>query len=227
MKGNTGRKGIVVFSFILAAGLLFLWAGPASAIQVYPLKQSYRINEPISVTFKNIPATRSDWITIVPVGSAPDYYIESQYTDGRRSGSLTFQGMTAPGDYEVRLFLNWPAGGYNIAARKRFRIYGGTPQYDTSSKIKLVPIQQIYAIGQGIRVRYYGMPGTGGDWLTIVRAGAPADDPGEWVYLKKNQFTGEATFKGMYAPGKYEVRAYLNWPKGGYNIAARKVFYVK
>jgi hypothetical protein len=194
---------------------------------VYPLKQNYRVNEPITVSFKDVPATRSDWMTIVPVGSAADYYIESIYTDNRRSGNITFQGMTSPGNYEVRLYLNWPVGGYNIVARKQFRVYGGSAQYETSGKIKLVPMKQIYALGETIRVRFYGMPGTGADWLTIVRAGSPADDPGEWVYLKKNEFSGEANFKGMYTPGKYEVRAYLNWPKGGYNIAARREFWVK
>jgi hypothetical protein len=38
---------------------------------------------------------------------------------GAKSGSLTFTAPNEEGDYEFRLFLNWPDGKYEDVARSR------------------------------------------------------------------------------------------------------------
>ena len=53
----------------------------------------------------------------------PDDTYESRwtYTGAYRSGSYN-AGRLAPGDYEARLYLDWPASGYQVVDRVRFRI---------------------------------------------------------------------------------------------------------
>lgn len=45
------------------------------------------------------------------------------YTQGQRSGSRDF-GRLPPGEYEVRLYHDWPNGGFNVQERIRFRVEG-------------------------------------------------------------------------------------------------------
>ncbi|WP_421902099.1 hypothetical protein [Maridesulfovibrio sp.] len=73
-------------------------------------------------------------------------------------------------------------------------------------------------------VEYSGLPGNNQDWITIVPKGTAADKWGEWFYTKGKQ-SGRRNF-GALSPGDYEVRAYVNWPKGGFVIQARSSFSV-
>lgn len=82
-----------------------------------------------------------------------------------------------------------------------------------------------YAPGENILVQFNGMSGSTGDWITIVASGTPADNYGEWFYTNGAR-SGTNVFKGFSSPGTYEVRAYFNWPNGGYNIQGSCQFQV-
>ncbi|MFC1580093.1 hypothetical protein ACFL4N_04210 [Thermodesulfobacteriota bacterium] len=95
-----------------------------------------------------------------------------------------------------------------------------TSRGSVSSGIKVVPGKGMYSPDEKIVVQFSGLPGNQQDWITIVRKGTPANKYGEWFYTKSRK-TGSLQFKGL-RPGAYEIRVYLNWPSGGYNIVSRR-----
>ena len=225
------KRSICLFMVMaLTAGLLLVWAGPAEAkIRLYLTQKHYAAYEPISVNYSGLPGTGGDWLTIVPVGTPSNQYGEWQYSNGGRSGMATFKGL-AHGQYEVRVYLNWPSGGYNIAARKTFWISRGAIQAQEPTprrhgKIQLSTNRGVFRPYEPVSVTYSGLPGTTGDWLTIVAVGTPANQYGQWQYTE-GRTSGRMSFDGL-PSGRYEVRVYLNWPSGGYNIAERAYFKVR
>ncbi len=89
----------------------------------------------------------------------------------------------------------------------------------------LVPGKSIYRTREPIKVEYSGMPGNPFDWLTLVRASAAEDTYKEWFYTNGKK-SGSCTFKPV-PPGDYEIRAYFDWPKGGYKVQQRVSVKVK
>ncbi|MGE5657357.1 MAG: lectin-like protein [Actinomycetota bacterium] len=118
---------LVCLLVLLLSGITFL-AAPAMAdsnsATVKTQKSSYTPNQGIEVEFSGFPGNNSDWITIVPANAADNTYKEWYYTQGKTSGTHTFKGLPA-GDYEVRGYFNWSAGGYNVQTRSRLSIREG------------------------------------------------------------------------------------------------------
>lgn len=76
--------------------------------------------EKITVTFSGISSpAQQDWISLYKTGTPNEKYGEWYYLKGQSSGTLTFTVPNEPGEYEFRLFLNWPHGGYKDAAMSR------------------------------------------------------------------------------------------------------------
>lgn len=71
------------------------------------------------IYFSNLPGNQQDWITIVSKETPDTEYGQYFYTGGQVEGSLSFRGVV-PGEYEVRLYLNWPDGGYEVESRFSF-----------------------------------------------------------------------------------------------------------
>ena len=223
------KKQAILIGLIAALVLAWAGAGSAEAVTIALNKGAYAPNEQIRVTLGNLPGHKQDWVTVVKVGTPADKYGQWFYTNGVRQGSWTFKGLPA-GSYEARVYLDWPKGGHNIVARRTFRV-GAPPQAPPPSpgKIKpgaidIRPSKSGYAPGERIRVSVSGLPGNKQDWLTVVKAGTPADRYGQWYYTNGVR-QGAWTFNGLKA-GSYEVRIYLDWPKGGHNIVARRTFTV-
>ncbi|RLD69131.1 MAG: hypothetical protein DRI95_00970 [Bacteroidetes bacterium] len=88
------------------------------AVVVKTTKDSYKVNEPITVTFSGLPGDKKDWITLIKPSASVRDYGNWKYTNGKTSGSLTFDGMRA-GDYEVRVFFS---NGFTVQARYPFKV---------------------------------------------------------------------------------------------------------
>jgi hypothetical protein len=58
-----------------------------------------------------------DWIALFAIDAGNQDYGEYQFLTRQSSGELYFTAPDEPGQYEFRLFLDWPDGGYNAAAR--------------------------------------------------------------------------------------------------------------
>ncbi len=85
--------------------------------------------------------------------------------------------------------------------------------------------KEVYQGGETIKVTYSGASGLDSDWICIVPAASPETDAGNYKYLLRGSNVGTLTFDPP-VPGKYEVRAYYNYHKVGYVVAARAAFSV-
>lgn len=85
--------------------------------------------------------------------------------------------------------------------------------------------KEMYQYGEAINVTFSGATGLDSDWICIVPAGSPNTEAGDYKYMPKGLTTGTLTFAPP-APGKYEVRAFYNYHKVSYVVAAGAEFSV-
>lgn len=85
--------------------------------------------------------------------------------------------------------------------------------------------KDVYAVGEPVLVYWNGMPGNGQDWITVAPATAPDDEWGQWTYTN-GAIDGSYEVTGLPA-GDYEVRAYYNWPDGGFEVKSSYYFVVQ
>lgn len=67
--------------------------------------------------------------------------------------------------------------------------------------------KDVYIEHEEITVIFSGLPGSSGDWITLINPSASAREYGNWKYTK-GKTSGSLTFKGM-SEGDYEVRVYF------------------
>jgi hypothetical protein len=84
-------------------------------------RQAYDPDEQIILDYSGLPGNRQDWITAVKSSAPENTYGEWFYTEGQKKGSHMFKGLPS-GEYEVRLYFNWPEGGYDVKARAAFSV---------------------------------------------------------------------------------------------------------
>lgn len=77
--------------------------------------------ESVKVDYTGLPGSQYDWITLVEESAPEDSYGEWFYTYGKKSGSYTFKNVQ-PGTYEVRLYYDWPSGGYQVQGRIKITV---------------------------------------------------------------------------------------------------------
>jgi TolB-like protein len=78
-------------------------------------------SEAVTVKYKGLLGNQYDWITLVEETTSDDKYGEWFYTYGKTSGSYTFKNVP-PGNYEVRLYYDWPSGGYQVQGRIKITV---------------------------------------------------------------------------------------------------------
>lgn len=76
----------------------------------------------VVVAWRDTPGNATDWVSIQPIGAPDDTYGATwSYTESAASGSKEF-GPLAAGEYEVRLYHDWPSGGFTVQERLRIRV---------------------------------------------------------------------------------------------------------
>ncbi len=73
------------------------------------------------VSWQGLPGNPQDWLALAVAGAAPNSHGDWFYTESARSGSK-LRARPQPGDYELRVFFNWPAGEYKVQDCVRFRV---------------------------------------------------------------------------------------------------------
>jgi hypothetical protein len=88
----------------------------------------YTPGEAITLSFSNVrkPALK-DRIGLFRVGADNQSFGESRYLAQKANGQLHFTAPPLPGEYEFRLFLNWPEGGSEPVGRSQTFKVGNTP----------------------------------------------------------------------------------------------------
>jgi hypothetical protein len=84
-------------------------------------KAVYLPSEEIKVAFSGLPGNETDWITLVSADTPDTNYGDWFYTGGEKSGAYTFS-PSEPGDYEIRLYFNYPEGSYTVEARVKLKV---------------------------------------------------------------------------------------------------------
>ena len=92
-----------------------------SPVAITPAKTLFKTTEPILIIFSGMPGNEDDWITLVKADSPDDTYGEWFYTEGQQSGSYSFETLD-PGDYEIRVYFDWPAGGFTVQKRVKISV---------------------------------------------------------------------------------------------------------
>ncbi|MFN8346541.1 MAG: hypothetical protein U0X91_16170 [Spirosomataceae bacterium] len=161
-------------------------------------KSIYAPGERIVVNFSGFPGNTKDWISIAQPGSAEDKYIVWEYTNGNRSGSISFNGL-AYGDYEIR-------GYYNNEGIVRTRISFKVGNADQNLSAKT--LVRTYRKNEKITVQFSGFPGNAKDWISLAQPGSADDKYIVWQYTEGRQ-SGTMEFAGL-SEGEYEVRSYFN-----------------
>lgn len=77
---------------------------------------SVRPGDLITVKFSGVPGNPQDWIALYPAEAPGERYGEWYFLEGKTEGELSFTAPEKEGDYEFRLFADWPEGGYEAIA---------------------------------------------------------------------------------------------------------------
>ena len=88
---------------------------------VYTDKDLYTAGETVVVFWDGTPGNPTDWINVVPAGAPAEEWGQFAYTNGQVFGSYEFHGLAA-GQYEVRVFFNYPDGGFEVQASYPFTV---------------------------------------------------------------------------------------------------------
>ena len=112
---------VTLLKFIILTTLLF--TSLANATPVITLSaDNFSPGESILIKVTNLPGNPQDWLTLVKVDAPASIYGEWSYTKGVTEGSWTFSAPKRAGDYEVRVFFDYPAGGETIHARAPVKV---------------------------------------------------------------------------------------------------------
>ena len=99
-------------------------ARPAAASVTISAPNQINPGQPLKVHLAGLPGNAQDWVTVVS-STAPDTsYGQYFYTGGKREADFSFNNSLAAGEYEVRVYFNYPAGGYTVRARRAFSVKG-------------------------------------------------------------------------------------------------------
>lgn len=208
----------------IAPGLFFTFALAASAVAEPRIElpaDSFMVGKPVPVTFSGLPGNSGDWVAISRADQADNQYVSYRYTSGVKEGNWELKAGP-PGDYEVRIYLNWPAGGYNPVLRRSFKIVSMEEAAEAGliSKPEIQLPARNFSPGQPIEVTVTGLPGNPKDWVSIALVGSADNQYRDYDYSNGvNEGTWTYT---IHTPGDYEIRVYLNWPAGGYNPVVRE-----
>lgn len=76
---------------------------------------------PIKIRYREMPGNQGDWVTLVRASESDNSYGDYFYPYGKNHGNHSFIGVPA-GNYEVRVYYDWPAGGYTVQDRLALNI---------------------------------------------------------------------------------------------------------
>ena len=95
--------------------------GPPAVLTL--TKTKFKPGEVIDASIEGLSGSRTDWVTLVS-SATPENEWGAQwvYTNSKLAGSWSFNAPAEPGRYEIRVYFNWPDGGFTVKARESFEI---------------------------------------------------------------------------------------------------------
>lgn len=83
--------------------------------------ETVRTGQPVVVNVSELPGNPQDWVTLIKAARPDAEFGLYKYTNGLHEGTWRFTAGS-PGDYEVRVYYDWPKGGYAVQARASITI---------------------------------------------------------------------------------------------------------
>lgn len=118
---QVGAQGDAVASGARPAGAAAAAsAAPTGASVVKPRQPVYLVGETVEATYAGLPVDKRNWITLVPAADPETSYKEYSYVEAE--GTVRFTNRLEPGFYEIRVFHDYPTGGYTVRARAAIEI---------------------------------------------------------------------------------------------------------
>ena len=170
-------------------------------------KLLYSAYEPIVVDWTGMTAVATDFVAIVPESAPDDNMVAFEYNGGVAAGSVTFNLVTAGGDYEARFFtansyaeLNATSFDIDWQDEDAPRVYCHETSVTASGPMPFtydnVPPQQLMYMGVTNAGSPYSTPPLGWSWLPVDAFGDAVDT------------ASGAIPTGTLTNGTYEIRLY-------------------
>ncbi len=134
------------------------------------------------------PNHEGDYVTVVPLGEAEGRYGVYVYTADGTPAEL--RAPDVPGDYELRYVTGQTAA---TLARRALTVAPVAATLVAQNEVKA---------GEAIELSWTG-PANGGDYITVVKAGAKQGSYGDYAYLRDGS---PLTLNALDEPGDYELR---------------------
>ena len=80
-----------------------------------------RTGQPVAITVSELPGNPQDWVTLIEASRPDSEFGVWEYTKGVQQGTWQFTAGNV-GDYEVRVYFDWPKGKYVVKARASITI---------------------------------------------------------------------------------------------------------
>ncbi len=165
-------------------------------------KFSYKINEPITVKYKNLFGTQKDWIGIYKEGNSSEWknVLRWFYTDAEVDGNRSVGGLLDAGSYEARVFFN---NSYKVESHVSFEVVKDRIEPTVYAK-------DIYQEGEKIIVEYSNFSGNYDDWIGLFNKDSKNswDSALVWHYTQGER-DGKMSFNSLPA-GEYEIRIFFD-----------------
>lgn len=164
-KVNIGQK---VVCFFIA--LVLVWSFTAEEAQGANTLSAPTTVSPgkvFTVTY-TAPGYQGDWIAMYAATAKNEAYGEWHYLEGKTSGTLTFTAPLQPGEYELRMFQDWPAGGYTDIAKSKITVAGNTGTGNTGTNTGTSTTSSTVTIGNGVGTGATNADGTAPGWGCTV-----------------------------------------------------------
>ena len=190
----------------------------------------YEPGDTITASVSGLPGNTQDWLTLVASDAAADSFGEWSYTNGVTDGAFTFTAPGAPGAYEIRVYFDYPNGGYEIQASLAVTV--ALPEAEAETELEPEPEPQgptttlsvsapEFAPGTRVTVSFAVSESLPADaWIGLVPSDTPHGDAAandlsalDYRFLG-GQTAGELPFFAPDAPGAYELRLFASRTDG-------------
>ncbi len=99
-------------------------APPPQPPQIAVDKRRYQQGDAVAFSVSGLPGNRTDWITLAPKDTPPEEWGANWvYTQGVTKGDWSFVAPNAAGPYEIRVYFNYPNGGFEVQAIAEIEVF--------------------------------------------------------------------------------------------------------
>jgi len=202
--------------FILILTLIGSWV---NAINLLVPKNSYTVNEPITIDVSLMSGDKKDWIGIYPVGSNNDWenVVSWKWTEGKgvHWDKITLPKVSKVGDYEARAFFK---NSFKLEGKSRaFKVTlsnGGETELHTER-------YHIRDCFNRVFVSFKNMGNNPDDWIALfpINSSNAWRNVKAWRWIENMENNRVAlSYPKDIASGEYEIRAFF---KNSFQLEAR------